>query len=117
MKKNLNYLMIVSLAFLNSACSTTNIQTKPVERIHLSLENPESLKLKQVEFHVLTSANSSSVMSELKGNGQEEVLFCLSGNDYKDLSMNVEDVKNFLIKQGTILKLYQAFYEQGEKLD
>jgi len=42
------------------------------------------------------------------------VVFALTGSDYKALAINISDIKEYIILQRKIIRLYKNYYEKGE---
>jgi hypothetical protein len=89
-------LLISTLVFL-SAC-TEIVQP----RAPLNLADPEPLSLKPVKWSVVPVEDK---------NGNTVVLFSLTETGYKNMSLNVQDILNYLILQKRILEEYREYYE------
>jgi hypothetical protein len=89
---------------------TPALDTKPP--LHLS--DPPALKLKTVEFVVVHKDNAEKTFSDLEKNGQEPVLFALTGKDYKSLAVNTLQIKNYVKNQRKIIRLYRKYYEGSQ---
>lgn len=102
----------VPVILLLASCAVMStkppIDTKPP----LSLPDPQPLKLRAVEFIVIHKDNAEKTFSDLETSGQEPVLFALSGNDYKNLSVNTSHIKSYLKNQRKIIRLYRKYYEE-----
>lgn len=110
---------IVTLLLLTS-CSLVNpqplIDTKPP----LALADPPPIRLKTVEFVVISKDTAEKTFSDLEKAGQQPVLFALTGKDYKSLAVNTLQIKNYVKNQRKIIRLYRKYYEgasdgQGKK--
>ena len=103
---------LILCAILLSSCSVAHkIVTKPIEKPPLRLESPKVLKLRRVKILVITPENASEVFKDLEARGIEPVLFALTGDDYKALSLNLQDIKNYVKSQRKIIILYKNYYE------
>jgi hypothetical protein len=81
------------------------------EKPKLRLEDPAPIVLNDVKFVVVTKENAGAVFRELEKNGDELVVFGLTGRDYKNLSMNMQEIKNYIILQKEIIESYRKYYE------
>lgn len=79
------------------------ITTKPVERLKLNLAPVPPAQLKPVGFHVVTPENLSVVT---------ESFVCMDMNAYRNLAINIEALKNFILMQNKQLQTYKNYYEK-----
>jgi hypothetical protein len=92
-------------------CSS-NKTTFKVEKPKLNLPFPNQLELDNIKFIVVTKDNFDQVIQKAIQNGQEPVLISLSPNDYKNLSLNIKKIENYLREQRKIIILYKNYYEK-----
>ena len=108
--------MLILTTFLTS-CSTVSkldVFKTEVERAPLNLPNPETPKLEEIKWVIITSENAEEVFAKLKEQGKDPVLFGLSDEDYELLSKNFAQIRAYMIQQGLTLEQYREYYE-GEK--
>lgn len=110
MKKILFCLMIALL----SGCGALRTIGVPLERVPLNLSEPTPLQLNEVEFIVIHKDNAAAAFAELEKSGVVPVVFALTGSDYKALAINVSDIKEYIVLQRKIIRLYKNYYEKGE---
>lgn len=110
MKKTFLLLLILSC----TGCSGLNIFSSPVERLPLQVYNPKKLNMKKVEFIVIHRKNAEEVFNKMEERGEQPVLIGLSGDNYKNLSLNTEDIKEFMIIQKDIIEAYRKYYESED---
>jgi len=118
MKKNLiqNALGFILIGLLISACGSKEIE--PVEIVEVkTIEIPrpapivpeiDQLKLRQVQWVIITPDNVEQKFNEIK-NG-EAVLFALTANDYEKISLNLSDVRAAMDQQKKIIAVYEDSY-------
>lgn len=94
---------------------TATVRPKKWEQPKLQIDDPKPIELQPVSFLVIHRDNAESVFLEMEAKGDEPVLIALSGKDYKNLSVNMQILKNYLLEQKKIIKLYKEFYEKQEK--
>jgi hypothetical protein len=90
------------------ACSPQKIEISEAPRVPLNLADPDALSLRPVEYLVVTKDN---FLESMKSARQEPVLFCVDGTDYKNMSLNLQDIMFFLITQKDQIKKYKEYYE------
>jgi hypothetical protein len=105
--------MMIALTTLISACSFKEhkIICDEVERVKLELTNPKHLTLNDVKFHVITEENVYNLFQSLKESNQQPVLYALTEDGYKSLSLNVNEMKRYILESKLILHKYREYYE------
>lgn len=101
--------LIIAILFC-AGCSVSAppaIDTKPP----LNLKNPEPVKMRAVKLGVATRNNVQEKFSDLENSGQRPVLITLSAQDYKNLAVNIQQLKTYIKTQQKIIKLYKQYYE------
>jgi hypothetical protein len=111
----LKYFWAIFLITL-SACSFNKPVVDVVEKPPLNLTQLRPLTLDQVKFKVIHKDNAEKIFSSMEDAGQEPVMFCLTGNNYKAISKNTERIKNRMILQNKVIKLYVRYYEGGKNV-
>ena len=112
-----NVLALLILTTFLTSCSTVSklaIFKTEVKREPLNLSNPETPKLEEIKWVIITSENAEEVFAKLKEQGKDQVLFGLSDDDYQLLSKNFAQIRAYMIKQGATLDQYRKYYE-GEQ--
>lgn len=107
---------LISSTMFFTGCSEKqlNIVSKPEERVKLNLEEPNQLKLKPVNFYVVTEKNKDAVFKQLETSKKDKVLIALSDEDYQRLSENILLIQNYIMQQRYVIKSYKDYYEFNE---
>lgn len=71
-------------------------------RVSLDLPSPEPLNLRPVTWRVLPQAKD----------GKSSPFIALTEDDYKNLSLNVRDITNFMKMQQLIIQKYKEYYDK-----
>lgn len=87
------------------------IVSKPLDKSPLNLSSPDPLRLRPVQWVVVTPQNAEQVFRQLEAKGLDPVLFALSDNGYMSLSENLGEVRNFMNTQRQIIIQYKKYYE------
>ena len=87
------------------------IVSKPIERMPLNLAQPTPLKLKRIEWIVITPNNVDSVFEKLANEKQNQVLFAVTDQGYMELAMTMMEIRNFINTQRQIVIQYKQYYE------
>jgi hypothetical protein len=87
------------------------IVSKPIERMPLNLAQPTPLKLKKIEWIVVTPNNVDSVFEKLTNEKQNQVLFAVTDQGYMELAMTMMEIRNFISTQRQVIVQYKQYYE------
>lgn len=124
MAKNsiVNVLGFGLVLLLISGCSATpqriEVSAKPVEKPELVLPNADVLRMKEVEWILLTPENFEEKVAELSKNGRPIVFFALTDAGYENLSMNFSSIRAYIQQQKAIIVAYENYYKNAsEALD
>lgn len=106
----LKYFWAIFLCVL-SACALNKPIVDVVEKPPLNLTQLRPLTLDTVKFKVIHKDNAAKILSSMENANQEPVMFCLSGGNYKALAKNTDWIKNRMILQNKVIKIYVKYYE------
>ena len=114
-KSILNVLVWLTLTtFLLSSCSSVQeieIFKKEVPRAKLDLPDPETPRIQDLNWIIITSENAEEVFAKLKEQNVDPVLFGLTDDDYETLAVNFAQIRAYMIKQKLTLEQYREYYE------
>lgn len=110
--KNIIIISIISIIILGCSTKQIEIKSEPVQRTKLNLQQPMPISLDKVEFTIITEDNQKQVFSELQKQNKDKVLYGLSEEDYKNLSLNISKIKGYIIEQKSIINSYKDYYEE-----
>ena len=79
------------------------------------MELPSPLDTNDLEFIVINKDNYKEVFERLTSDGKKPVLFALTDEGYKALSMNYGDLREHIIAQREIIIAYKEYYETEEE--
>lgn len=107
---------------LLSGCSSTpqriEVSAKPVEKPELVLPNADSLRMKDVEWILITPENFEEKVAEIQATGRPVVFFALTDEGYENISMNFSSIRAFIQQQRAIIVAYENYYKNAnEALD
>jgi len=112
-----NILLVLLLGVILSGCAgvkTLEVFTKEVERAPLNLESPQTPKMENINWVIITSENADEVFAKLKEDGKDQVLFGLSDDDYELIAKNFAQIRAYIIQQNATLEKYKEYYEPTE---
>ena len=114
----LSVLALLTLTTFLTSCSTVqklDVFATEVERAPLNLPNPNTPKLEELRWTIITSENAQEVFAKMQEQGKDPVLFGLSDDDYELLSKNFAQIRAYMIQQGLTLEQYREYYEPKEE--
>jgi hypothetical protein len=110
-------LLLVAAVFI-TGCSMTpkvkeiGITTTAVEKLPLSLPDPQPLELLEVEWIIVTEENIEEVWQLLRDKNEGVALFALRHGDYEKLALNIKDIRATIGEYVIVLKKYKEYYEE-----
>ncbi len=110
-------LLLILTTFLVSSCSSVKeieIFKKEVPRAKLDLPDPETPRIDDLNWIIITSENADEVFAKLKEQNIDPVLFGLTDDDYETLAVNFAQIRAYMIKQKLTLDQYREYYESEE---
>ena len=104
---------LVVLLLTNCAAGVKEITNYKIEkkREPLAIEDPDPLKLQDIDCVIITKDNADEVFEKIKAGGGEYSLFALTDKGYEKLSLNFADIRNKLSEQRQIILSYKDYYE------
>jgi hypothetical protein len=85
--------------------------TKAQEKTPLDIAMPDPLRLKPIEWTLVTPGNSEEVFTRLESQGENLVLFTLTDDGYQQLAITIGELRNHINTQRTIILKYKEYYE------
>ena len=113
--------LFVMLIILLTSCSfmprekQIEVVTKQIEKPKLNIEQVEPLDLKPVKWIVVTKENAEQIFTNLENEGKSIALFALDTDTYEVLSLNMEELKRYILTQKEVLIKYKEYYEPKDK--
>ena len=118
MKSILNVLpLLILTTFLISSCSSVKqleVFKTEVPRAKLDLPDPETPRIDDLNWIIITSENADEVFAKLKEQNIDPVLFGLTDDDYETLAVNFAQIRAYMIKQKLTLDQYREYYESDD---
>ena len=87
------------------------ITTKAADKTPLDIANPDPLKLKPMEWVVVTPANQEEIFKKLEEKGTDPVVFGLTPDGYQALAVTIAELRNLINTQRNIIIKYKEYYE------
>jgi len=94
------------------------VSAKPVDKPELVLPNPEGIRMKNVEWVLITPDNFEEKVAEIQATGRPVVFFALTDEGYENISMNFSSIRAYIQQQQAIIAAYENYYKNAnEALD
>jgi hypothetical protein len=106
--------LLILTTFLISSCSSVKqleVFKTEVPRTKLNLPDPETPRIQDLNWIIITSENADEVFAKLKEQNIDPVLFGLTDDDYETLAVNFAQIRAYMIKQKLTLDQYREYYE------
>ena len=106
-----------------SGCSTPmpqriEVSASPVDKPELVLPDADALRMKNVEWILITPDNFEEKVAEIEATGRPVVFFALTDEGYENISMNFSSIRAFIQQQQAIIVAYENYYKNAnEALD
>lgn len=112
--------VLLVAAFVLSACSSTKpipiqISAKPIDRPPLILPDATTLRMRDLEWIVITKDNADEVFAELEASRKDAALVGLTDEGYEVLSLNYSEIMAYIQQQNAIIAAYKNYYEKSEE--
>jgi hypothetical protein len=95
----------------NKTPEPVTVVNKPADKTPLNLPTPDALRLKPIQWIVVTPQNAEQVFQQLEARGQDPVLFAITDDGYMSLAQSMAEIRNFMNTQRTIIIEYKKYYE------
>lgn len=106
-------------SFVLVGCGTNVKEVETVseatEKTPLDVKPANSVSVDPVNWRIVTPDNIEEVLREVQEKGGQPVLFALTESGYKQLSLDLAEIRNHINTQRRILLQYQQYYEGSEE--
>jgi hypothetical protein len=101
--------LIVFVTLFVGACS--NLPQPPISFNKKTVIIPRitPVKLREVDWMTISMYNIDETITTLQSKGQPATVFGLSGQDYEDISVNFEAMRDYIKAQQRIIDAYEEY--------
>jgi hypothetical protein len=82
-----------------------------MEKTPLDIPLPDPLKIKPIEWTLVTPANSEEIFKKLADRGDDLVIIGLTDDGYQQLAITIAELRNLINLQRNIIIKYKEYYE------
>ena len=87
------------------------ITTKAADKTPLDIAHPDPLRLKPLEWVVMTPANQEEIFQKIEEKGVDPVVFGLTADGYQALAVTITELRNMINTQRNVIIKYKEYYE------
>jgi hypothetical protein len=99
------------LPSFGSSVKPVEVINKARDKTALDIELPEPLKLKPMQWVVITPANQEEVFAQLEADGVDAAVFALTPDGYQSLAITISELRTLIATQRMIIMQYEDYYE------
>lgn len=91
------------------------VSAAPVDKPELVLPDVDQLRMKDVEWMLITPENFEEKVAEIEETGRPVVFFALTDEGYENISMNFSSIRALIQQKNSIIAAYENYYIESEK--
>ena len=111
-------LVLALLSGCSSMPQKIEVSAKPVDKPELVLPDADGIRMKDVEWVLITPENFEEKVAEIQATGRPVVFFALTDEGYENISMNFSSIRAYIQQQQAIIAAYENYYKNAnEALD
>lgn len=104
-----------SLGLFRDEVKPVEVVSKPIEKTPLAIEQPPPITTSPIQWLIITRHNSTEQLDRLNAAGVDPVVFALTDEGYKQLSLTIAELRNLISTQRNIIIQYKEYYEPAPK--
>lgn len=109
-------LLISSLSLL-SACASQEkvvVQTEIIKPDIPTQSRPKPVSLSNIKFYVVTKDNLNDFLKTFEKENNDIVFYSISVKDYEKMSLNLAELRRYIIQQDKIIVYYEKAVKKEE---
>ena len=109
-------LLISSLTLL-SACASQEkvvVQTEIIKADIPTQSRPKPISLSNIKFYVVTKENLNDFLKIFEKENNDIVFYSMSVKDYEKMSLNIAELRRYIIQQDKIIVYYEKAVKKEE---
>lgn len=95
----------------SSSVKPIEVVNKARDKTALDISLPDPLKLKPIQWVVITPANQEEVFAQLEADSTDAAVFALTPDGYQSLAITISELRKMIATQRTIILQYKNYYE------
>ena len=101
----------IGLPGFGSSVKPIEVVNKARDKTALDIPLPDPLKLKPMQWTVITPANQEEVFAQLEADGVDPAVFALTPDGYQSLAITISELRTMIATQRMIIMQYKDYYE------
>lgn len=102
---------IAALFLLLVGCGETTPNIGVVTRPNMPVPSLQPVQQLPVEWYVITRENAQARLQEIEQRHGSVTLFATSAQGYQNLSVNVADLRRYIMQQQAVIAALREYYE------
>jgi hypothetical protein len=110
-------ILLLSIISLLSACASQEkvvVQTEIIKADIPTQARPKPVSLSNVKFYVVTKENLSDFLKVFEKENNDIVFYSISVKDYEKMSLNIAELRRYIIQQDKIIVYYEKAVKKEE---
>ena len=109
-------LLIGSLTLLSACASQEKIvvQTEIIKADIPTQARPKPVSLSNIKFYVVTKENLNDFLKVFEKENNDIVFYSISVKDYEKMSLNIAELRRYIIQQDKIIVYYEKAVKKEE---
>jgi hypothetical protein len=110
-------ILLLSSISLLSACASQEkvvVQTEIIKADIPTQARPKPVSLSNVKFYVVTKENLSDFLKVFEKENNDIVFYSISVKDYEKMSLNIAELRRYIIQQDKIIVYYEKAVKKEE---
>lgn len=110
-------ILLVSSLFLLTACSAQEkviVQTEIIKADIPIQSRPKPVSLSNIKFYVVTKDNINDFLKTFEKENNEIVFYSISVKDYEKVSLNIAELRRFIVQQDKLILYYEKAIKKEE---
>lgn len=108
-------ILVSGCSLLSSQPDPVEVSTRPVEKPGLELPQADEIRLREVDWQLITPENAEEIFETAEESGRPVVFFALTDKGYENLGLNISDIRAYIQQQKTIIAAYENYYEESQE--
>lgn len=110
-------ILLLSSISLLSACASQEkvvVQTEIIKADIPIQARPKSVSLSNIKFYVVTKENLNDFLKVFEKENNDIVFYSISVKDYEKMSLNIAELRRFILQQDKIIVYYEKAVKKEE---
>lgn len=110
-------ILLISSFTLLTACASQEkvvVQTEIIKADIPTQARPKPVSLSNIKFYVVTKDNLNDFLKTFEKENNDIVFYSMSVKDYEKMSLNIAELRRYIIQQDKIILYYETAVKKEE---